>query len=341
MAGKNPNDHSSEHEHDHEHGQPDDHDHHEHDGDSHDHSHGIGGHAHGLAPAAIKRAIWVTLAFMVIEAVGGYVANSLALISDSAHMLTDVGAMLLSLFALWVARRPSNNKMTFGYHRAEILGALTSGLAIWLIAGLLIYESFVRLKSPPDVQGPIVVVVAAIGLAANLVSMRMLTHAKHENMNVKAAYLHMLSDALGSVGAVIAGIVLSLTHWRPIDPIVTLLFSVLMLVSSWSLVKEAVGVLMESAPSNIDSSKVLEDLQALPGVTEAHDLHIWTVSSGRLAMSAHLIVDSIKSSKEIQSKDILTSAIEMLERKYKILHTTIQIEEAQSFRSERCYDCKH
>lgn len=328
MAGNHPHDHDSEHDHDHDHG----HDH----GSAHGHSHGKMGHTHGLAPGAIKRAMWMTLAFMAIEAIGGYVANSLALISDAAHMLTDVGAMLLSLFAIWVSRRPSNSKMTFGYHRAEILGALTSGLAIWFIAGLLIYESFVRLKSPPEVQGPIVVVVAAIGLAANLLSMRMLTHAKHENMNAKAAYMHMVSDALGSIGAVIAGIVLSLTHWRPIDPIVTLLFALLMLVSSWSLVKEAVGILMESAPSNIDSAKVLADLQALAGVTEAHDLHIWTVSSGRLAMSAHLIV-----SENEQSKGILNAAIEMLEQKYKILHTTIQIEEAQSFRSERCYDCQH
>jgi cobalt-zinc-cadmium efflux system protein len=332
----------------HTHDHPKDHDDHEgHDHDSehgHDHGHGLfghAGHAHGLAPDAIKKAIWITLAFMLIEAVGGYAANSLALISDAAHMLTDVGAMLLSLFAFWVARRPSNSKMTFGYHRAEILGALASGLAIWFIAALLIYESIVRLQAPPEVQGPIVAVVATIGLAANLLSMRMLSHAKHENMNVKAAYLHMLSDALGSVGAVVAGVVLSLTHWRPIDPIVTILFSILMLLSSWGLVKDAVGVLMECAPPGIDSTDVLKDLQTLAGVTEAHDLHIWTVSSGRLAMSAHLIVDQTLSKTDGHSKDVLIAAIEMLEQKYKILHTTIQIEEAQSFRSERCYDCQH
>jgi cobalt-zinc-cadmium efflux system protein len=316
------------------------HPHSHHSGSEHDQSDHEGhGHHHPQAPSAIWRALWVTVAFMGVEAVGGYIANSLALLSDAAHMLTDVGAMLLSLFAIWVSRRPSTSKMTFGYHRAEILGALASGLAIWLIAGLLIYESVVRLKAPPEVKGPVVLIVAIIGLAANLLSMRMLHHAKHENMNVRAAYLHMLSDALGSVGAIVAGVTLSLTHWRPIDPIVTIFFAALMLAGSWNLVKEAVGVLMESTPSGIDSEQVLKDLQGIGGVREAHDLHIWTVSSGRLALSVHLIVDFLSSGDNLQSKDILNHAIEMLEHRYKINHTTIQLEEAQSFRSDRCYDC--
>jgi cobalt-zinc-cadmium efflux system protein len=311
---------------------------HSHDDDDdhgHDHSHG---HHHGAgnqAPKAILRALWITLVFMLIEALGGYFANSLALISDAAHMLTDIGAMLLSLFALWVSRRPSNSKMTFGYHRAEILGALASGLAIWLIAGILVYESILRLHSPPDVNGPIVIVVAGIGLIANLFSMRMLHGAKHENMNVKAAYLHMASDALGSVGAIIAGIILALTHWRPIDPIVTIFFSALMLYGSWNLVREAVEVLMESTPAGIELEKVREALQALATVTEAHDLHIWTVSSGRLALSVHLIVESNAPDR----KSVLTAATELLEEKYNISHTTIQIEDQGSFQSERCYDC--
>jgi cobalt-zinc-cadmium efflux system protein len=307
------------------------------DHDDHDHSHG---HHHGAgnkAPSAILRAIWITLVFMLIEALGGYFANSLALISDAAHMLTDIGAMLLSLFAIWVSRRPSNNKMTFGYHRAEILGALASGLAIWLIAGVLVYESILRLHSPPDVNGPIVIVIASIGLIANLLSMRMLHNAKHENMNVKAAYLHMASDALGSIGAIVAGVTLALTHWRPIDPIVTIFFSALMLIGSWNLVREAVEVLMESTPAGIDIEKVRSALQALATVKEAHDLHVWTVSSGRLALSVHLIVQS--SSPGSDRKSVLSAATELLEEEYNISHTTIQIEDEGSFQSERCYDC--
>lgn len=304
---------------------------HEH-GHSHGHSHHHHRHAHGAeAPKLMIRAIGITVFFMIVELVGGWMANSLALISDAAHMLTDVGAMLLSLFALWVAKRPSTPTMSFGYHRAEILGALTSGLMIWLISGFLIYEAIVRIQSPPEVQGPIVFVVASIGLAANLFSMWMLHQAKEDNINIRAAYLHLLSDSLGSVGAIIAGAVLSITHWRPIDPIVTILFALLMLYSSWSLVKEAVGVLMESTPRHVDPTQVRNDLQGIVSVQEAHDLHIWSVSSGKLALSVHLI--------SLETETVLRAANELLQVKYGIAHTTIQIEHPDRFDSERCYDC--
>ncbi len=280
------------------------------------------------------QAMVVTIVFMAIEAIGGYFANSLALLSDAAHMLTDIGAMLLSLFAIWVSHRPSTARMSFGYHRAEVLGALVSGLMIWALAGILVYESILRLRTPQDVQGGIVFVVASIGLAANLVSMRFLNHAQHHNMNAKAAYLHMLSDALGSIGAIIAGAVLYFTHWRPIDPIVTIFFSVLMLVSSWQLVREAVGVLMESTPIGIDPDAVMRDLAAIATVREAHDLHIWTVSTGKPALSVHLVAAG-------ESEDVLHAAMKLLEEKYQIIHTTIQVEQPDKFRSERCYDCAH
>jgi cobalt-zinc-cadmium efflux system protein len=303
----------------------------------HDHDHGREGHSHShgsQAPQAIIRAMIVTVVFMGVEAAGGYLANSLALLSDAAHMLTDLGAMLLSLFAIWVSRRPSTARMSFGYHRAEILGALVSGLMIWLLAGILAYESILRLRNPQDVQGGIVFVVATVGLAANLLSMRMLHQAQHGNMNAKAAYLHMLSDALGSIGAIIAGAVLYFTHWRPIDPIVTIFFSVLMLASSWQLVKEAVAVLMESAPPGVDPDAVMGDLRSLSSVREAHDLHIWSVATGRAALSVHLVSNG-------SSDDVLHSAMDLLEEKYGIIHTTIQVESPDKFRSDRCYDCVH
>lgn len=303
----------------------------------HDHSHDHGHHhhhAHSMrdrAPHVIRTAIFITLFFMVVELIGGWLSNSLALVSDAAHMLTDVGAMLLSLFALWVARRPSTPTMSFGYHRAEILGALISGLLIWMISGVLIYEAILRIKSPPEVQGPIVFVVATIGLIANLASMWILSSAQSDNLNVRAAYLHMLSDSLGSVGAIIAGVILWFTDWRPIDPLITIVFAILMLLSSWSLVKEAVGVLMESTPTHIDPAKIKEDLQGIAGVLEAHDLHIWTVSSGRLALSVHLVSD--------QLENVLQTANKILKEKYKIIHTTIQVEHPSKFQSDRCYDC--
>lgn len=289
----------------------------------HDHDHS--------APHVIQKAIIVTILFMVVELVGGWWSNSLALISDAAHMLTDVGAMLLSLFSIWVARRPTTLTMSFGYHRAEIIGALVSGLLIWMISGVLIYEACLRMKSPPEVQGPTVFIVATIGLAANLGSMWMLHSTKSHNLNVRAAYLHLLSDSLGSIGAIIAGAILWLTDWRPIDPIVTILFAILMLVSSLSLIKEAVGVLMESTPAHLDPSQIKEDLQGIAGVQEAHDLHVWTVSSGRLALSVHLISENLE--------NVLQTANLILKERYGIIHTTIQVERPNQFQSDRCYDC--
>ena len=321
-------------EHPHAHDHTDGHTH-AHGKNEHSHSHKHRGHHHShsadRAPHLIKRAIAITLTFMVVELAGGWIANSLALVSDAAHMLTDVGAMLLSLFALWIARRPNTLTMSFGYHRAEILGALGSGLLIWLISGVLIFEAFLRMKSPPEVQGPVVFVVATIGLLANLGSMWILNSAKNDNINIRAAYVHLLSDAIGSIGAIIAGLVLWLTQWRLIDPIITVIFAVLMLYSSWSLVKESIGVLMESTPEHMDPAQVKQDLQNIPTVTEAHDLHIWSVSSGKFALSAHLVAEN--------TQDVLNEAHRILQEKYGIIHTTIQVEHPSQFQSKRCYDC--
>ncbi len=304
---------------------------------SHDHSHAHShsGHHHShlrdQGSKAIVRAIIITFIFMLVELVGGWFSNSLALISDAAHMLTDIGAMLLSLFALWIARRPITLTMSWGYHRAEILGALLSGLLIWMISGVLIYEAVVRMQSPPEVKGPVVFVVACVGLAANIFSMMLLSSTKNHNLNIRAAYLHLLSDSLGSVGAIVAGVVLWMTNWHPIDPIITIVFAALMLFSSWSLVKEAVEVLMESTPGHLNPEQIRADLHTIPGVREVHDLHIWTVSSGRMALSVHIICDTVDT--------ILSTANTLLQEKYGIIHTTIQIEHPNHFQSERCYDC--
>lgn len=310
--------------HDHSHGQ--------HHGHEHDHGHGHG-HGHPEAvPSALSRALAVTLTFMVVEVVGGVYANSLALVSDAAHMLTDAGAILLSLFVYWLSRRPSTPSMSFGYHRVEILGALASGLAIWGIAGFLVYEAILRISEPPEVRGPVVLVVSTLGLGANLVGMKILGHARHGSINVRAAYLHLLADCLGSVGAMVAGAVLWWTGWRPIDPIVTLLVAALMLFSSWDLIKESVGVLMERTPSGVDPEAVSSELGKLAGVKEVHDLHIWAVSSGRNALSVHLI--------SADAEGLLGKANELLRERFGIVHTTIQVEHPDRFDSERCYDCR-
>lgn len=259
-------------------------------------------------------------------------ANSLALLSDAGHMLTDVGAMLLSLFAIWVSRRPKTVTMSFGYHRAEILGALASGLMIWMLSGVLVYEAFDRLHSPPEVNASLLLWIATAGLGANLAAMKMLHSAKKENINVRAAYLHLLADSLGSVGAIIAGAILLFTGWRPIDPIISIIFAILMLYSSWHLVKESVSILMESTPAGVDPLDVMAELRRIAGIHEVHDLHIWSVSSGRLALSVHLVA--------LDTEHVLSAANALLEKKYGIIHTTIQVEHPENFSSERCYDCE-
>jgi cobalt-zinc-cadmium efflux system protein len=274
----------------------------------------------------------VTLIFMAIELAGGYAANSLALITDGLHMGADILAMAFSLFAVWIAERPKTARMSFGYYRAEILGALASGLGIWLISGFLIFEAIVRLEHPPEVQGRTVFVIASIGLAANLLSMKMLHGSSHSNMNVKAAYLHVLSDALGSLAAIVAGAVIWITGWRPIDPLITIVAALLMLWSSWTLVAEAVNVLMESTPAGVDPESVHKELTALTGVSEVHDLHIWAVASGRLALSVHIIATA-------EPEQLISSANELLKEHHGIGHTTIQVEHPERFASERCYDC--
>lgn len=311
-----------------------DHSHHDH---SHEHSHGHD-HAHshfdhlkGAVPSALMKAMWITVAFMLLEFVGGIFANSLALLSDSAHMLTDVGSLCLALFIHWFARRPFTPRMSFGYHRVEILGALLSGLIIWLLSGLLIFEAIRRFSNPPEVQAPLMIGIAFLGLLANVASMRVLHSVEEKNLNLRAAYLHLLADCLGSLGAVVAGVLIWWTGYRLIDPIVSILFAVLMLVSSWKLVREAVEILMESVPSSIDPEQVQQDLKAIEGVSEVHDLHIWTVSSGRHALSVHLVSS--------RGDAVLNDANSLLKSKYEIEHTTIQVEHPERFQSERCYDC--
>ena len=302
------------------------HDHHHH--HDHDHDHG---HAHDHSVSALRKALVVTLIFLVVEFVGGWLANSLALLSDAGHMLTDVGALLLSLFAAWISRRPPTQTMSFGYHRAEIIGALVSGLSIWALVGVLVFEAIQRVRAPELVHGPTVLWIAGVGLLVNLYSLKVLHGGKDHNLNVRGAYLHVAADALGSVGALVAGALIVWRGWNWVDPIITFVLAALMLSSSWTLIRDSVVILMESTPRAIDPVRMKQALQALPGVSEVHDLHVWTVGSRRLAMSVHLVSE--------QSEEVLEAAQKILEDDFGIRHSTIQIEHPAKFRSERCYDC--
>ncbi|MBC7386328.1 MAG: cation transporter [Cryobacterium sp.] len=294
----------------------------------HDHSHGDHAHSHG---SSLGRALAVTLVFAVVEVVGGYWANSLALLSDAVHMLADGGALVVSLLVVWISRRPAGKGYTYGYQRVEILGALLNGLAVWLISGVLIFESIARFRSPEPVKGGILLGVAAIGLLANLISLFFLHRSAKDNLNVRSAYLHVLSDALGSVGAMIAGVVISLTGWLLVDPIITVLMALLMLYSSFRLLKESIEILMEKSPSHLPLEKIRHALEKIPGVEGSHDLHIWTLSSGSIAMSVHLIGR--------ETSEILTAATELLEKEFSITHTTIQIESHSELLGDHCETC--
>lgn len=268
---------------------------------------------------AIRLAVMVTLGFMVVEFAGGWLANSLALMTDAAHMLTDSGALLLSLFAIWLSQRPRNQKLTFGYHRAEILGALTSGLLIWALAGVLIFEALQRVHQPPEVLGTPVMIIALIGLMVNLVVMRTLHGHHHHNLSIRAAYLHVLGDLLGSVGALASGVLIWWKAWYWVDPVLTIAFALLVLASSWKMVREAVSILMEGTPSSIQTDEVQKRLESLPNVSRVHDLHIWSLSSGVISLTVHLVSN--------QHAKTLQLAQNLLSEEFGILHSTIQIEE--------------
>ena len=242
-----------------------------------------------------SRRLWIVLgltaAFMVAEVVGGVLANSLALLADSGHMLADVGALALSLIAMRLALRPPSVERTFGYVRMEILAALVNGATLLLISGWIVWEAWGRLRAPQEVDGPLMMGVAAVGLIVNVIGAALLhTHAD-ENLNVRGAYLHVLGDLLGSIGAIAAGALILLTGWTPIDAIVSVVIAGLILLGAWRLVKEATGVLLEMVPPHVDMEGVLEDLQSIPNVHNVHDLHVWTLTSGFVALSGHGVLD--------------------------------------------------
>ncbi len=262
------------------------------------------GHKHTSGPALAggeldrgpqSKRLWIVLgltaAFMVAEVVGGVLSNSLALLADSGHMLADVGALALSLVAMRLALRPPSPERTFGYVRMEILAALVNGATLLVISGWIVWEAWGRLGAPQEVDGPLMMGVAAVGLIVNLVGARLLhTHAG-DNLNIRGAYLHVLGDLLGSLGAMGAGALILLTGWTPIDAIVSIVIAGLILLGAWRLVKEATSVLLEMVPPHVDMEGVLEDLQSVANLHGVHDLHVWTLTSGFVALSGHGVLD--------------------------------------------------
>lgn len=293
----------------------------------HSHDHGRNSNRKGLTIALI-----VTAGIMVLEFFGGLFTNSLALLSDSGHMLSDTAALALSLLAMWFATRPSSPRKTYGYYRFEILAALFNGVALFVIAGVIGWEAYLRILDPPKVASSSMILISVIGLFANLLSAWVLMRNSDvkENVNVRSAYLHVLGDALGSVGAIIAGILIQVFAWYVADPIISILVVVLILKSAWGVVSHSFHILMEGTPVTVDQKKVEEVLLAIPEVQNVHDLHIWTITSGFDSLSCHLL---IKEGAESQS--ILREAIQKIKEQFHIQHTTIQIETV-NFQHEDC-----
>ncbi len=304
------------------------HTHHDHGDDHHHHGHHHG-HAHAHGPnnkKGLAIALIITSGIMVLEFVGGLITNSLALLADSGHMLSDAGSLALSLVAMWFAMKPASPNKTYGFYRFEILAALFNGATLFLIAGFIVYEAYERLLSPPTVASGSMMLIAGIGLLANIASVwaLMRTSDVKGNVNVRSAYLHVIGDALGSVGAIVAGAIMYIWGWYTADPIISVIVALLILRSAWSVMKQAVHILMEGTPATIDADEVERSLMQIVGVRDVHDLHVWTITSGLDSLSCHLLIEDDK-----DSQVILQEAIHIIEERYKIKHTTIQVEKSE------------
>ncbi len=266
-------------------------------------------------------ALAITAIYFFVELLGGILTNSLALLSDAGHMFSDIAALGLSLFAFQMARRPATTKKTYGYHRLEILVALINGLTLWLIVGIIFNEAYRRFLDPPQVHSLGMLLIASIGLVVNVVAGMILFGSDHGSLNMRGAFLHVLGDALGSVGAVAAGLIMLATGWYLADPLISILIGLLILYTSWDLIKESVDILMQSVPKGIDVEEVQRALEQVSGVSKIHDLHVWSVTSGVFTLSAHAVI-----APDGDPHMILDRIEDRLKRQFSIEHTTIQLE---------------
>ncbi len=263
------------------------------------------------------------LLYMVAEAVGGWLTGSLALLADAGHMLSDAAALGLSMFAMSMAQRPRTARQTYGYHRLEILAALANGATLVAISILVMVEAIHRFGRPEAVDAPGMMGIAAGGLLVNLAALAILHQGRDENLNMRGVWLHVLTDALGTVQAIVAGALIWGFGWQWADPVASVLISLLVIYSAWSLLKEATGVLMESAPAHIDVNEVHSALEGVSGVIEVHDLHVWTITSGMESLSAHVVVEDRRF-----DCDVLGEIRSTLHQRFGIHHITVQMETA-------------
>jgi len=269
----------------------------------------------------LQWALAISAVYFIAELIAGFLTNSLALISDAGHMLSDVGALGLSVFAFRMAKRPATHHSTFGYHRVEILAALFNGLTLWFIVGVIFAAAYGRISHPPVVESFGMMIVAVLGLAVNVAAAAIL-HAGHShNLNMRGAFLHVMSDAIGSVGAIAAGVIMLNTGWYLADPLISIFIGALILFSSWSLVKDSLSVLMQTVPKGIRLEDVRQTIESVDGVHKVHDLHVWAVTSDIFTLSAHAVVENGG-----DFHQVLNGIEETLKERFNIEHTTIQLE---------------
>ncbi len=290
----------------------------------------VHGHAANPSRSTIHRlvlSLGITLAFVVIEIIAGVIANSLALLTDAAHNLTDVLALALTWWALWITTKPANSGKTYGYHRAGILVALVNSTTLVVIALGIFYEAWKRFITPPDVEANILIGVGVAAVAVNLVTALLVRRGSEQDLNLRSAFLHLMGDVLSTVGAVVAGVIIHFTGWNWLDALVSVLIGFLILWNAWGILRESVQILMESTPADIDMDALQVDMLAVEGVKGVHDLHVWSITHSLRTLSAHLISEDVPVS---QGAKIRAAVGEMLARRYGITHATLQLE---------CLDC--
>ena len=292
----------------------------------HEHSHPHPGAAElrGQGRRRLALMLGLSATYMVVEAIGGWWTGSLALLADAGHMASDVASLALASFALWVAQRPADARRTFGHTRAEILAALAQGAGLVAVALLIVVEAFERLEAPPPVAGAGMLAIASGGLLVNLLGLWLLGHGREHSMSLRGAWLHVASDALGSIGAMGAGAAVWWLGWRWADPAASLLISLLVIGSAWYLIRDAVDVLMETVPNHLDVEEIRAALRRVAGVMDVHDLHVWTIGSGEISLSCHAVSRS-----DSDTSTLLATCNELLEANFAIHHATIQVEPAR------------
>lgn len=298
---------------------------------AHDHAHGGHGHSHNDFAALRKKSkgamiavLCLTFTFMAVEVVGGLLTGSLALLADAGHMLGDSAAILLALLAVWFAgRKPSKDK-TYGYYRTEILAALFNGVVLIGLSLYILFEAFQRFTNPSEILSGPMLLVAIGGLVVNLIAARLLHSHSGDSLNAKAAYLEVMSDLLGSAAVIVASLIIMYTGWTIVDPIVSGLIGLMIIPRTWKLIGDCVHILMEGTPSRVNLEKLRASILKVRGVMDVHDLHVWTITSGRDALSAHVVVDQ-----NANSDRVLTEITHIVQHDFELHHSTLQIEQAE------------